>query len=85
MEGKERPGMSIGGDYRLNSDLKLIKKIINAVIRIQKEIGVNGYITCSKCTLAISGDPKTTLPEYIAGYCKGDCKILQSDIEEDKI
>jgi ferredoxin-thioredoxin reductase catalytic subunit len=84
-QGKERPGIIVRGDFKLNSDPKLIKRIIDAVIRKQKEIGLNGYISCPKCTLGISGDPKTTHPEYIAGYCTGDCEMLQFDSDEDEI
>lgn len=78
-QAKEMPGIAIGGDFKLNSDPKLRKKIIDAVKKIQKDLGLDGYMVCHKCSLAISGNPITTPPEYIAGYCKGECKMLQDD------
>jgi hypothetical protein len=82
-QGKEMPGITVGGDFKLNSDPKLRRKIINAVRKIQKDIGLDGYIICHECSLGISGNPKTTPPEYIAGYCKGNCKMLQNSSDEE--
>lgn len=77
------PGITIGEDFKLNSDPKLRRKIIDAVNKIQKDLGLDGYIICHECSLGISGNPETTQPEYVAGYCKGNCKMLQNDSVEE--
>lgn len=66
----------IDDNFSENKDPELRKKIIDATRQLQKSIGINGYIICQRCGQGISGDIKTTHPEYIAGFCKGDCKLL---------
>ena len=73
-------GITIGGNLNKSEDPELMKARIEKIKSLQEKIGINGYVICRRCTQGISGDPKTSRPEHVARYCKGDCKLLDLGI-----
>lgn len=62
-------GSSTGGDSVINSDPKNRKEIEEALEKVQKMIGEDGYRICTRRGFGISGNARTTIPFYVADLC----------------